>query len=62
MKAPITFLIITALCLTVLAKPNFIIKNNKIYDENGGEVIFHGTNLVIKNPPYYSTEFDEKDL
>ena len=35
----------------------FYIKDNKIYDKDGGIRIFHGVNLVEKSPPYYVTSF-----
>lgn len=31
-----TILALSLLSVCVLTKPNFLIKNNKIYDENGG--------------------------
>ena len=48
------------LLLVLLAVSNgsqFYMKNNKIYDKEGGIRIFHGVNLVEKSPPYYATSF-----
>lgn len=45
------------LCAIVTTKPFLTVKNHKIYDENGGERIFHGVNLVYKNPPFYDRSF-----
>lgn len=39
----IVFLLFIAL---VAGKPFLYVKNNKIYDQNGGERIFHGVNVV----------------
>ena len=41
------------LLFTLSYTSQFFIKNNKIYDKNGGTRIFHGVNLVKKVPPYY---------
>lgn len=43
-------------------KSYLYVKNNKIYDEKGGERIFHGVNLVEKSPPYFDQKFGLKDL
>ncbi len=45
------------LCAIVTAKPFLTVKNHKIYDVNGGERIFHGVNVVYKNPPFYDRSF-----
>lgn len=37
--------------LLVLAT-SISIKNQKIYDDHNREVYFHGTNVVVKVPPY----------
>jgi hypothetical protein len=55
MKAQIFITLIIGMVFLTLAtsKPFLYVKNHKIYDENGGERIFHGVNLVAKSPPYY---------
>ena len=37
------------------------VRNGRLVDDNGGELIFHGLNLVSKNPPYI-THFNETDM
>lgn len=54
----IAIIIFTVAC----ALPHFSIRDHRIYDQNGGERIFHGINLVGKEPPYYDPKFGEKDL
>lgn len=44
--------------LLIEASRPFTIKDNKIYDTDGGMRIFHGVNLVEKVPPYYDIHFD----
>ena len=44
------------------AKRPFFIKDNKIYDSEGGTRIFHGVNVVEKVPPYYDIHFNETDM
>lgn len=57
----LNILIIFLLYLAVgTGKPYLSVKNHKIYDQNGGERIFHGVNVVEKNPPYYDREFTEQ--
>jgi hypothetical protein len=44
----INTIIVNLVLLIALAagKPFLYVKNNKIYDQNGGERIFHGVNVV----------------
>jgi hypothetical protein len=44
--------------LRVSTTPSFHMKNNRIYDSTGGERIFHGLNIVIKVPPYYTNKIN----
>ena len=37
------------------------VRNGRLVDDMGGELIFHGLNLVSKTPPYH-TQFNEKDM
>jgi hypothetical protein len=46
MKILVTIILIAFIASTSKSKPHLYVKNNKIYDENGGERIFHGVNLV----------------
>lgn len=48
-KTVILFIIVSM----ASAVPHFTVKDNRIYDMQGGERIFHGVNLVTKSPPYY---------
>jgi hypothetical protein len=50
MKAQMFITLIIGIVFLTLAasKPFLHVKNHKIYDENGGERIFHGVNLVAK--------------
>lgn len=37
------------------------VRNERLVDDFGGELIFHGLNLVSKVPPYH-TKFNETDM
>lgn len=37
------------------------VRNGRLVDDTGGELIFHGLNLVSKTPPYH-TKFNESDM
>ena len=37
------------------------VREGRLVDDQGGELIFHGLNLVEKNPPYI-TSFNESDM
>jgi hypothetical protein len=57
----LSILVLSVVLISEVSPSNFFqMKNNKIYDVNGGERIFHGVNVVIKVPPYYQnlTESD----
>ncbi len=62
--------IILLIFLLVLPVQNLAIKNRKLIDEKGRELIIHGTNVVVKVPPYlpridaYDPEwsFSEEDM
>ena len=47
------------LLVVVLAKIH--VRNGRLVDDRGGELIFHGLNLVSKVPPYH-TKFNETDM
>ena len=47
-------IIFAILVLTFVSGSNFYMKDNKIYDKEGGVRLFHGVNLVEKVPPYYA--------
>lgn len=56
--------LLTLICLIFLltavrCKGYMYVKNGKIYDQDGGERIFHGVNVVTKVPPYYDAAFVE---
>jgi endoglycosylceramidase len=37
------------------------VRNSRLVDDRGAELIFHGLNLVSKNPPYH-THFNQTDM
>jgi hypothetical protein len=37
------------------------VRDGRLVDDRGGELIFHGLNVVSKVPPYI-TSFSEKDM
>ena len=37
------------------------VRNGRLVDDRGGELIFHGLNLVAKSPPYH-TKFNRTDM
>ena len=47
-------------CLVVMGVAAISISNRRLVDEQGREIRFHGTNVVMKVPPYIPTidEFD----
>ena len=45
-------LTILALLPLTIAKSGFSIVNRKIVDSQGRQITFHGTNVVVKVPPY----------
>ena len=47
--------------LIVVSRSFLHVKNNRIVDEKGAEFIFHGLNIVEKNPPYI-THFNETHM
>jgi hypothetical protein len=53
-RGSVIFIFLAVLFL-VDGKSNFTVRNNKIYDSSGGELIFHGMNVVMKEKPYYFT-------
>jgi endoglycosylceramidase len=46
-------LLILLLISAVIGQRKFFIRNNRIYDSDGGEIIFHGVNINQKRFPYY---------
>ena len=44
--------IVSLLLVLFLAKIH--VRNGRLVDERGGELIFHGLNLVSKTPPYHT--------
>ena len=44
-----------------LASASIKVRNGRLVDDRGGELIFHGLNLVSKSPPYH-TKFNETDM
>lgn len=46
--------LLLGLSLLVLDK-EIIYRNNKFYDSQNREITFHGTNVVVKVPPYIPT-------
>lgn len=54
--------IILVILLLIQLQVAFIkIRKGRLVDEKGAELIFHGLNLVSKEPPYHTT-FSEKDM
>lgn len=54
--------LLITLSLLLCAFPRyFTIKNRKFYDPQGGEVIFHGINIVWKVHPY-EPPLDDTDI
>ena len=41
-----------AICFLIWSVESVRIRNGVIYDEQGREIYFHGTNVVAKVPPY----------
>lgn len=52
-----TLISLTILLAAVECRGYMYVKNGKIYDQDGGERIFHGVNVVTKTPPYYDEAF-----
>ncbi len=59
------------ICLLLSPAFSFItVRNNRLYDQQDRERIFHGVNVVVKNPPYIPktnefnliNSFNEKDM
>ena len=46
-------LVFCLIFFAIVSASNFYMKDNKIYDKQGGFRLFHGVNLVEKVPPYY---------
>lgn len=54
--------VLILLLLTLwLASSAIHVRNGRLVDDFGGELIFHGLNLVSKVPPYH-TKFNETDM
>jgi hypothetical protein len=49
------------LLLLVTAFAAIHVRDGRLVDDQGGELIFHGLNVVSKNPPYMTT-FKEADM
>ena len=52
-KLFLVIVFVTLLCL--LQDKEIIYRNNKFYDSQNREITFHGTNVVVKVPPYIPT-------
>ncbi len=44
--------ILLLICLAVVGNAFISTRNNRLYDEQNRERIFHGVNVVMKVPPY----------
>lgn len=47
--------------LTTLTTAAIHVRNGRLIDDQGAELIFHGLNVVSKVPPYH-TAFNETDM
>ena len=54
---PIVFIYL----LIILASSAIHVRNGRLIDDQGAELIFHGLNVVSKVPPYH-TAFNETDM
>ncbi len=54
-------ILILLLLVFVLTECVIHVRNQRLVDDYGGELIFHGLNLVSKVFPYH-TAFNEKDM
>jgi endoglycosylceramidase len=59
MKMLKVIVLIAALMLTLEAAIH--VRKGRLVDDRGGELIFHGLNVVSKVPPYH-TAFNENDM
>lgn len=63
MRSNLATFVVVVVCLASFAySRQFTIKDHRFYDPQGGEITFHGVNLVEKGFPFYRPSFGDEDL